>query len=72
MLELSLSNFIIGFFVFIFGVLTITTGIWVRSNIDGYESNWKKTFIFVLISASILCIILAVLKIIGKGNARSP
>jgi hypothetical protein len=69
-IELSLSNIIIGFFVFIFGVLLISSGIWVRSNIFRHESEWKVIFIRVLIGGIILCIILAVFKIIDNNLTK--
>jgi len=67
MLELSLSNIIMGIIIFFFGVLLISTGIWVRSNLFfGDNLEWKKVFLLVFVSGAILCIILIALSIINN------
>ena len=67
MLEFSLSNIIMGVIVFFFGVLLISTGIWVRQNLFfGDNLEWKKVFRLVFVSGAVLCIILIVLNIIDN------
>jgi hypothetical protein len=65
MVELSLSNIIMGIVLFFFGVLVISTGSWVRLHFSGDNIEWKKVFCFVFISGVILCIIFIILTIIG-------
>ena len=66
MLELSFSNIILGIFVFFYGVLIISTGIWIRSKIFHRNQKWRVLFVKTLIGGIIFCVFFVVLEIIDN------